>query len=199
MRRGLLVLALPLVVVAGCEADSIEVGPPTTEEYAVYSAALRHFLSAWSGVEANGSEQVLLLDDRTYTPMPEPHEPRPTADYLYDAAPRQLVRDFLSKNRDRHPLQDRFPATFSLELQKSASLDSIFADEDWPWENFYERYPDAGGIVRVSRVGMSASGDEALLYLDVYSGNLHGHGWYARLSKRGDQWTVSEVLLELIA
>lgn len=168
MRRGLLVPALPLVVVAGCESDSIEVGPPTTEEYAVYSAALRHFLPAWSGVEANASEQGLLLYDRTYAPTPEPHDPRPDSGYLYDSAPRQLVRDFLSKNRDRHPLEDRFPEALSLEMGSSASLDSIFAaDEDWPWENFYQRYPDAQGIVRVSRVGISASDDEALLYLDV--------------------------------
>ena len=103
--------------------------------------------------------------------------------------PAEMIRDFGEKNRGRHAiwpdLTGLLPAVL-LTPEESKAIFSGFPDEGW--KSFYAKYPDAYGIISVSRVGLNHDRTLAYFYVDVGQGSLNAHGQYHVLKKEGAEW-----------
>lgn len=60
--------------------------------------------------------------------------------------------------------------------------------ESKAWDEFYRRYPESGGIVKVSRVGFNHARTQALLTLSHLRADEAGSGWIALMEREADQW-----------
>jgi hypothetical protein len=58
------------------------------------------------------------------------------------------------------------------------------------WKQFYQEYPNASGITRVSRVGIDEEAAQALFYLSITPAGLGGAGFFLLLHRRFGIWRV---------
>jgi hypothetical protein len=73
-----------------------------------------------------------------------------------------------------------------------SELDQIFAPNQDGWQVFYDRYPNAAGILSFSRVGFNTRFDQALVYLGIQSQYSNGSGHYYLLQKENGAWTIDQ-------
>ena len=184
---GLLIAVLvPLFLVAQSpESRGSEVTP---EEYAIYSRLLQHFdlagrpLVITAQTSVDDDKEVLrndLLRHMTREfPVPYP----------------KTIADFKAKNTHRFQLDRNLPGIDSYKLVSPEELNKLWdgckAGQTCGWDSFYSKYPDSSGIVNVSRVGFSPSGDDALVYLGHRSHWKAGTGYLVLLHKNNGEWTV---------
>ena len=71
-------------------------------------------------------------------------------------------------------------------------LASIFSSSATGWDKFYAKYPDAKGILALSRVGFNQAKDTAVLYTEYQSGPTAGEGDVVLMKKTDGRWTVQE-------
>jgi hypothetical protein len=81
--------------------------------------------------------------------------------------------------------------TYRIVAQKE--LDEVFRGGHW--EDFYKKYPQAGGVWTFSRPGYNSARNEAVLYVGHACGSLCGTGHLYFLAKRNDQWIVQNRLM----
>ena len=111
-----------------------------------------------------------------------------------DAVPEEMIRDFGDKNRRSRAVWPELTRLLPAHLMSPEEGGAIFSEEaDTNWRNFYEAYPDAAGLVTISRVGLSRDKTRALFYLGQVRGSLDGHGQLHLLEKDGDQWVERRV------
>jgi hypothetical protein len=95
----------------------------------------------------------------------------------------KTVADFKAMNARSFQLDRKIPGTDSNILVPSEGLDKLWenckTDKGCGWGLFYSKYPDSSGIVNVSRVGFSPSGNDALVYLGHRSHWKAGTGYLA--------------------
>jgi hypothetical protein len=72
------------------------------------------------------------------------------------------------------------------------SYTQIFEGSVDGWSHFYSLYPEAGGIVDLSRVGFDAALGQALVYGGVECGGLCGEGNVYLVSKANGAWVVAQ-------
>jgi hypothetical protein len=114
-----------------------------------------------------------------------------TASLLQSKAPtlkRTTIDAFREMNRQQATFQRSFFTSLDYELIDSTQIDFIFKNRSWP--AFYKRFPDSPGIVKLSRVGFSADGTQALFCASHTCGELCGGGWYMVMEKRGGHWVI---------
>jgi dsDNA-binding SOS-regulon protein len=108
---------------------------------------------------------------------------------------REALDDFLKKNKA--DVQIVFPtnAPKSVELVSAATLKEIFAAKPDAkpngWDIFYQRFPDADGLIRISRVGIDSKSTVAIIYLGQQSGYLAGRGGICVLRREGGKWVYT--------
>ncbi len=123
-------------------------------------------------------------------------------------AVRQVFQHGKLLNRSRYPDTGwRYPLmivdpkkAFTFTLATPEELQKVFGDPKKervdPWKRFYARYPDAGGVVTLSRVGLDKARTQALVGVTVSNGGLAGAGVLVLLVKDKDAWvvrTISEI------
>jgi hypothetical protein len=67
------------------------------------------------------------------------------------------------------------------------------------WIVFYNAYPTARGLIRLSRVGFNRSHTEAAIEYDIGCGGLCGEGGFMLLKKTSAGWTVTKNVGEWIS
>jgi hypothetical protein len=73
--------------------------------------------------------------------------------------------------------------TFDKSRSTATDLNSL-------WKSFYEDFPGAWGLVRMSLPGYSPNGRLAVVYLETGRGGLAGEGSYLLLKKNKTKWRV---------
>lgn len=153
------------------------------EEYQVYSDLIR---------AEYGSRGMVVIHDATSLgfggPITDTLEN--TAGDLkgLEAATRE---SFVARNNRAYPLiSGDFSVDQPIVLLSQADISEFFGDQGTGWDGFYEKYPDAQGILELSRVGFNATTTQALVYAGNQSNWLAGIGWLILLEKHGDQWEV---------
>lgn len=193
MRRSyVLTLSVMLVGASACESGGA--GPITAEEYAVYSALLDSMYSDTPYVRL-----VVYESTQSVVPPPEPAEgevpePGPVEGLAaMQRVPRSLLREFKRTNSLSYPLAaDSFRTRLDVTLLQQADHDSILGEPRDNWQEFYDRFPNAGGFIVLTRVAFSRDGRRALLNVDLYCGWLCGAGHGALLEKRRGRWIVAQ-------
>lgn len=106
------------------------------------------------------------------------------------------VASYFARNKSPSRLQNRFALpvpTILLTRKEQYSLSHEDKERDY-WSVFYKHYPDSTGVLALSRVGFSASMDQAFVYARNTCGSLCGVGEYYLLSKKNGAWRVEAVL-----
>lgn len=183
MYRTLGALALFASLIAcsrggGCKPD------PGADEYAVYSSAIEEL----KGVDEGGTVVIKHAADAAS----ETAEYVGRCEALVPEGGRSLLESFRESNR--HPLE--LARGFTLKgdylLQPEGDLKTI-PPERMRAEGLRAKYPDAYGVVSLSRVGFDAGATRALVYVSrVACGLGCGEGVCMLLVKEDCRWKVSD-------
>ena len=80
-----------------------------------------------------------------------------------------------------------------------ADRQALFSINQDGWTLFYNRYPDAPGIITFSRVGFNEAIDQALCYVGFQSQLLSGAGYYFLLKKVNGNWVVDQQVMTWVS
>jgi hypothetical protein len=202
---SVLVAAGALLTLAACSQATAEGSTSTTvavdnpalpEEYEVYNAVLADsdFASSME-MYATGRPLVVIRTptEVLYSSVTEEglsQDPSATFEGMRAAWPGladDIFADFEAKNENPGDLEPRFSLSTEYLI---ANLDTIFDVGASGWDDFYAEYPEADGVLTLSRVGFNESMDTALLLVTYYHGGLAGRGQYVLLTKTGGSWTI---------
>ena len=157
-------------------------------EYAIISAALNHGIG--------GEVQRIVIDGRTTGLVVNISPPDTTREDLAKelGTTAYAIDEWARINRARHTLQTGFATTTPYTLLDPARRDELFKDDDPEinWTHFRAAFPDANGIVRVSRPGIDDAARVALLYLEFQCGHECGSGRLINLALDAtESWQVT--------
>jgi hypothetical protein len=165
----------------------------SADEAAVYSALLASLFEAGPG-------RPIVLENHTSIGVPPGMwattsvQGADTSKFLAKLSP-DTRADYQAKNKKSMSLPQ--PCTLAPECSAEdvVSLTAIVVTKnknDKGWKNFFSKYPNSPGILLVSRIGFNADKTEAIVYAGKSCGTLCGEGYYVRLTKIGERWTVAD-------
>ena len=106
------------------------------------------------------------------------------------------ARDLAARSYEPHSLKRiaglrlRMPVL----LLGHSSLDSLpRPDPDKYWTEFYRRFPNTNGLISLSPIGYSASGNLGVLMVDVGCGGLCGNGYIVVVKRERDKWHIAHI------
>ena len=102
--------------------------------------------------------------------------------------PAEMIRDFGEKNRGSSPAWPELTNHLLATLITNDEHDEFFKGPGDAWDRFYAKYPDAYGIIGVSRVGLNQDKTVALVYIEEARSMFFAHGRFHVLKKHGDMW-----------
>ncbi len=103
----------------------------------------------------------------------------------------EIIKDFQDKDNQVYHLDRRFVLDVDYILLTNKERGEIFAFENG-WKVFYDRYPNANGILEFSRVGFNSQRTKALIYQGNQSNGLSGMGQYVLLLKKDGKWEIEK-------
>jgi hypothetical protein len=186
---GKLFLSVLLLLVVACprftNSQSIENAAIEREEYAVYSATLST-LQEWF----QPKQWVIANPTLAYGEIQKK--------YVYFAlkgapiASDEIFEDHSRRNKSNRWLERRLELKTEYVIVDFREIKKIFdlSDSNYPPKSFSEKYPGAGGFIRLSRVGFNSAMDEALVLAAWSCGILCGQGELLFFSKKNGVWTV---------
>lgn len=181
MRRAALLLVLPSLAAA---APARAQHAPTEREYAVWSA----LLDTRNGVGA--VKRIVIVDSTRQGDHGLSAGPWPVGGGL---VPDDVLQSFREANSKPWPLENRFRTRVPVQLLSQAGKQAVPKDSDEKeGRNVTNgRFPGAGGVVTLSRVGFSGDGRTALVFHRVICGGLCGEDAYFLLALGADaRWGV---------
>lgn len=103
--------------------------------------------------------------------------------------------DFKAHNESSYPLKTSMILGSRYILLSEKDKQELFQINQSGWDVFYNRYPDAPGIITLSRVGFNAQMDQALVYLGIQSHWLAGSGSFFLLNNIGGEWIIDQQVM----
>lgn len=172
------------------------------ETYRVYNAVIADMFAGDSVTfDTRAKVKQLILRDQT-TSEYAGHGSKENWDSVKERFRGKLAEDTIADYDAKLKSPTALKRSFDLDLKYSflskKESDAIFdsgGNFDHTrdnWTKFYEKYPDSGGFIMLSNVGFSKTGDQALVYVVHWCGDLCGTGHYVLLSKDEDKWKVDE-------
>lgn len=172
------------------------------EEYAIYNTVLTamRFEEARSLAAGNPPVKSLVIDDRTSLHESVSRHPE-YRDHLEAqlAVSHELVERFRMINASPAQLDAHFAIPLEVRLMTGGERQQLFSEPREGWSRFYQRYPDAFGIVTLSRVGFDAGGNEALVYVICGRERLSGDGQYFFVKRENGAWKPAAALRDWIS
>ncbi len=161
---------------------------PTLEpaEYEVLSHVINHGLPADTRAIAISAQTTGDPD----TLVPADADLEALAKRL-DTAP-GLLAGWAGLNRQHSPLARKLTLRARYELVPEALRAKIFAGDEpaLSWARFHARFPDAPGLLGVSRVAIDEARLNALVYVEFACGPECGTGRLVRLARVDGLWQV---------
>src|SRR5258708_125572 len=166
----------------------------TPEDYAVYTALIAGLGGPEDPEEAWKGNQVLIEDVTSAPRDTKSHWGAWGFRSKSKAAPsHDTVVDFERKARSSCVLQPQFGNATSYKLITRGELDKVF--KGGRWQDFYKKYPEAGGVWSFSRPGYNSARNEAVLSVGHGCGELCGTGHLYFLVKQNGEWKVQNRLM----
>jgi hypothetical protein len=117
---------------------------------------------------------------------------------------RSTWRDFLESNEIPRSLQSLSASPLLYSIEPSAGIEAVMdytstaagGDE---WSQFYAHYRYSAGLLRLSRVGFSSNGQQAMVVWNLDCGFLCAEGRVVILSKTESGWRIVEEPLHMIS
>ena len=164
-----------------------------SDEYAVYSALIRKsFLE--DGVK------LLVIQNRTLFYANPDYLKGTTSEQrvqemkcYYPAVDESALRDFESKHLKSSEIVPNFDLPVKYVLANKDEIVESLNEKASPGRYlFYQRYPDARGLIALSRVGFNQGRDQAFVRVEFTFCPLCGHGDRVFLKKESGKWTVAD-------
>jgi hypothetical protein len=194
-------LLLPLVAIAQQSAD--EKANISEAEYEVFSAYISQSFVGIVGKDRidRPISQIVVVnctesDQGDLDDFLDPNDPPPggtVEKYLQKEAPSLraiTISNFHRANEKRAELAPHFHLPLPYQLVTAEKVGSVLKDSPDDWIEYYKRYPGAQGYMRLSRVGFSPDGKQALFYSSNWCGGHCASGSYVIMEKRGAGWKV---------
>jgi hypothetical protein len=199
-----------LVFSAGCVPGE-PADAPTPSEYAVYTATIEQLFlqDGWAGPPAADGgvrlrpTQVVILSptiasthDASAATVAQDidlkEELMAALDALQQAWPsleQSTASEFVRVNASRTQLAaSAFPDSSYMVLEE-VTVDDLFGPPGG-WSGFYSQHPGAPGLIRVSRVGFSRDGTQALVHIENQRSSMMGGGDFVLLERGDGFWRV---------
>lgn len=161
------------------------------EEERVYAALMEQYYPA----------DLLVIMDKTQTDLLDLASEE-TYQHVIESL-LHLSADTLSDFKDRNGQSYPLKASMILErryiLLSEKDKQELFQVNQSGWDVFYNRYPEAPGIITISRVGFNEQMDQALVYLGIQSHWLAGSGNFYLLNKIDGKWVVDQQVMTWIS
>jgi len=160
-----------------------------TEEYAVYSALLEK-LFVKDDVKLLVIQKQTISSVNNYFIRTTVEEPIPDMKKLFPSVSEDTFLDYRSKNQQSSSLNSKFvlPVKYVVTDEFELKEDKDAARID----SFFEKFPDARGMIRLSKVGFNKDRTEAFVYVEFICSVLCGGGNNVLLEKNSGQWKVKE-------
>ena len=190
--RSLLLLLLLFIVAACSRSGQDDLPRPSALESEVYTALIGQM--ALGSPEQTNSSAVLTRKTaiKTSHSMPSINSPLPRQVHRdIPTLTEALWTDFTQRNAEQAELRNVFTEQGVTEVVHEDSIDAIFSSPPvGGWHVFHDRYPEAEGIITVSRVGFNADNSQALVFFAFNCGGLCGSGKYAFLRRMDGEWRL---------
>jgi hypothetical protein len=172
-------------------APAISTGDPELDP-------LVSFLRVWFAREIEAGK-ALVIEDRTALDtffMGESYQAY--VDSLLKMASGQvsaeMMRDLGDKNRESSAVWPGLTQYVPADLLSREENRAIFeGDLGEGWKRFYRKYPNAVGLIIVSRVGLNSEKDRAVFYMACIRGALSAVGQMHVLQRENDVWIKQPV------
>lgn len=167
------------------------------EEYEIYSLVFnKMFEGGVVTFDTQSKIKTLVIKNYTVNDQPPLTAEGGYLEQIKEMIPAlslETVNGFISANEKEVSLKKAFKLELNHVLVEKSELKKIFKEETGmsemsEWEKFYEKYPDSGGIVSVSRVGFNPAKDQALVYMEHWCRSTCGTGHYILLGKEQNEW-----------
>ena len=187
MKRGLLLIFLLL---SSCTSGFLR--PPVipsldieAEEYIIYSAIVRQNPIGYNlGSSIVVREQTVAGLEMFESTLENVHK-----------LPSSLVDSYRTRNANLITLTPNLDIEQEYKLMPQEVFEQIFLRKDSRWADFEDKYPEASGLIFLSRVGFDAKGDMALVTMGYRCGDLCGAGGLYLLVKEDGSWKEQEELM----
>ncbi len=163
------------------------------EEYLIYDALIESSFA---------DNAILIIQSQTnHFCEANPHD----FEILEETLPsfdKEIWEDYLKRNNQRHQLENRFaPPGTEVMVVDIDYVDWIFKAEnfDEAWHTFHEIHSESYGFITLSRVGVNAKQDKAIVFVQVHCGPTCGSGKYFLLSKIAEAWRVEKIATIFLA
>jgi hypothetical protein len=190
---------IPLAVIALVAAATLAAGstPSLDDDYSVYVDFMRQ--QSWGRVTPlNVKINTFVVVDSTSARSS--HEPRPHQETFASLMAKRLpgvdssaIRSFEERNANSVLLNAGEFRDLTVVAVPRDSLDRLL-HSDRGWRAFYDEYPDAQGILTLSRVGFSDDRRQALLCYESRMAVEGGGGELVQLLFDGHRWVITERL-----
>ena len=194
-------ICVVLLFLSACSMVSLETATPKPtikptpdairEEERVYKAL----------IEANYPSDLLVIMNRTQTDVVEL-----ASDKTYQHVEESLqhlsvdtLSNFKTRNDSSYPLKTSMILGRRYILFSEKDKQDLFQINQSGWDVFYNRYPEAPGIITLSRVGFNEQFDQALVYLGIQSHWKSGLGNFFLLNKIDGEWIIDQKVLTWIS
>jgi hypothetical protein len=167
----------------------------SAEEYAVYAVVIGDmFADDKVSFDTQAKVKILVIEDRTVSAVSDGTEEENDAERLKQgfspAISQETIDDYVAKNAKSQQLTKSFDLKLKYTLIPKEKIDQIFTG--LPSDEFYKQFPDSGGYIALSRVGLNSRGDQAFVYMRHICGGLCGSGHYLSLVKKDEEWVVQK-------
>lgn len=189
MLRRLSCLSLALLL-AACHSGSREPQPADTRdaETQVYSAALEERYASGAG-PSGGDVKMLLVVNETSADVERFRELRRDM----GLASQEVLDDFEAKNREPRPLKADFGLRIRTQPISAEEVRRLVPVRDGipDFDPMHEKYPEASGVVTLSRVGFDRDFTQAIVEVNRGScGRGCGDGAFLFLKREDGRWKV---------
>ncbi|GEM_PF-1694385 len=186
---------------AGCENNSVAPDfpletpdPIDSTDYEIYSLILNETFSSEKIVIAQKSiDHIRVTFDDDYI------------DHFTENFPdfdTTLVENLCEVNDTTYLFADKFHSDDNqLIVVSPDELAHIFDSRDVNnnWQEFYQKYKNAVGYIRFSRIGYNDDKDQAILDTGYYFGSLGAEGNIIYLVKEKGQWVIKDRMMTWIS
>lgn len=172
------------------------------EEYAVYGAVIGDmFAGDKATFDTQSKVKILVIEDRTVSAVSDGIARENEAEKLKQGfspiISQETIDDYLAKNAKSHQFTKSLDLKLEYTLVPKEKIKQIF--EELSWDEFYRQFPDSGGYIALSRVGLNSRGDQAFVYRRHMCGGLCGSGHYLALVKKNGEWAVQKKFMSWIS
>ncbi len=178
---AVLLTAVLIALATASAATSLE-----EHETSIYSALINHGL-------AGAAKMIVIAAETTGDPAAIAAQDDAPAMLTDLGVPAETLLNWQQRNARRSTIDQPLNLSATYQLLDAEDRAELFANVEPAagWSQFFARYPDAPGLLRLSRAGFDDSLMHALVYVEYQCGEVCGSGRLVHLSnEHGDGWQV---------